>query len=119
MTCEVPSTFSNDALRQSKVDLLAAIPPISTSSPEELVLGQYTAGKEGGNGEEKQGYREDETVPDDSKTATFSMFKMEVDNDRWRGVPIVVKTGKGTLSFPPSVVAPINKLRVCSLPCKS
>jgi glucose-6-phosphate 1-dehydrogenase len=55
-------------------------------------MGQYT-----GNGE-KPGYLEDESVENkESKTATFGEVVLRVDNDRWKGVPFILKSGKGKL----------------------
>jgi hypothetical protein len=56
------------------------------------VLGQYE-GETTKDGE--VGYTEDPTVPDDSVTPTFAMCVLNVDNERWRGVPFVLKCGKG------------------------
>lgn len=71
--------------RDAKVKLLECV---ETVKAEELVLGQYV----GGGGQ--KGYLEDPGVPKDSKTPTFAMCVMHIDNDRWRGVPFIVKAGK-------------------------
>ena len=39
-------------------------------------------------------YREDETVPSDSNCPTFAMCVLYVNNERWNGVPFIVKAGK-------------------------
>jgi glucose-6-phosphate 1-dehydrogenase len=45
-------------------------------------------------GEKVLGYRDEEGVPDDSKTETFAAVKFFIDNWRWAGVPFYVRTGK-------------------------
>ena len=40
------------------------------------------------------GYREDEGVARDSDTETFIALKVGIDNWRWAGVPIYLRTGK-------------------------
>src|SRR5919107_1531843 len=45
-------------------------------------------------GKEVPGYREEEGVPEDSRTETYAALRMEVDNWRWEGVPIYLRTGK-------------------------
>ena len=39
-------------------------------------------------------YHEEEGVPDDSRTETYVELRLEVDNWRWAGVPIYLRTGK-------------------------
>jgi len=45
-------------------------------------------------GKEAVGYREEEGVPEDSSTETYVALRLEVDNWRWAGVPIYLRTGK-------------------------
>ena len=57
-----------------------------------MVRAQYTAGM--AEGKEAVGYLEEEGVPDDSSTETYVALRLEVDNWRWAGVPIYLRTGK-------------------------
>jgi glucose-6-phosphate 1-dehydrogenase len=41
-----------------------------------------------------QGYLSEEDVPEDSSTETYTALRLEVDNWRWAGVPIYLRTGK-------------------------
>ena len=92
MMMDAPTSLTDDSLRANKVRLLQAMPPVDT---EDVVLGQYAAAEDGpkedGTG---KAYVDDETVPDGSKTATFAQWAMRVDNERWKGVPVMVKCGK-------------------------
>ena len=45
-------------------------------------------------GEEGKGYLEEQDVPPDSATETYVALRLEVDNWRWAGVPIYLRTGK-------------------------
>src|SRR5215210_6268336 len=90
---EPPTTFSADDVRDEKVKVLHAIHP---PDPEHVaaiaVRGQYGPGLEGG--EEVPGYLDEEGVPEDSTTETYVALRLEVDNWRWAGVPLFLRTGK-------------------------
>jgi glucose-6-phosphate 1-dehydrogenase len=47
-----------------------------------------------GEGKEVPGYLEEEGVPSDSQTETYAALRLEVDNWRWAGIPIYMRTGK-------------------------
>ena len=49
---------------------------------DDVVVGQY------------QGYRDLPHVAADSRTETFAAVRLWIDNDRWRGVPFLLRTGK-------------------------
>jgi glucose-6-phosphate 1-dehydrogenase len=86
---EPPVTFSADDVRDEKVKVLHAIKPLP---PEHTVRAQYTAGM--AEAKEVPGYLDEERVPDDSRTETYAALRVEVDNWRWAGVPIYLRTGK-------------------------
>ena len=90
---EPPVTFSADDVRDEKVKVLHAIPaPTPETVPQMAVRAQYTAGM--AEGKDVPGYLEEEGVPPDSHTETYVALRLEVDNWRWAGVPIYVRTGK-------------------------
>ncbi|KAL7692798.1 putative glucose-6-phosphate dehydrogenase, NAD(P)-binding domain superfamily [Plasmopara halstedii] len=74
-------------IRDEKVKVLNCIEPIKL---ENTVLGQYQGDKE----RNEPGYLEDPTVPKDSVTPTFATAIMYVNNQRWAGVPFIMKAGK-------------------------
>ncbi|KAL8611290.1 Glucose-6-phosphate 1-dehydrogenase [Nucella lapillus] len=84
-----PSTASED-IRNEKVKVLKSI---QSPDVKNTVLGQYTANPEG-VGDEKVGYLEDPTVPNDSVTPTFATVVLFVQNERWEGVPFILRCGK-------------------------
>lgn len=49
---------------------------------EAVVLGQY------------EGYRQEPLVAEDSVTETYAALRVFVDNNRWRGTPFYIRTGK-------------------------
>ena len=71
--------------------MLKSIRPIQL---EDVVLGQYV-GNPLGEGDAKLGYLDDETVPKGSRTPTFAMAALYIRNERWDGVPFILKCGKG------------------------
>jgi glucose-6-phosphate 1-dehydrogenase len=90
---EPPVMFTADEVRDEKVKVLRAItPPAVEEVPEMSIRAQYTAGAVGG--EEVVGYHEEEGVPSDSATETYAALRLEVDNWRWAGVPMYLRTAK-------------------------
>lgn len=85
---EVPESLDAEAIRDAKVQVLRATSPASKALG--CVLGQYTASSE----KNIPGYLEDPTVPAGSKCPTFALLKLEINSDRWKGVPFIVKAGK-------------------------
>jgi glucose-6-phosphate 1-dehydrogenase len=71
------------------VKVLHAVEP---PPPDAVARARYTEGM--AEGEEAVGYLEEEGVPDDSRTETYVALRLEVDNWRWAGVPIYLRTGK-------------------------
>jgi glucose-6-phosphate 1-dehydrogenase len=90
---EPPVSFSADEVRDEKVKVLHAIHPPRPEEVEQMsVRAQYGDGVAAG--EEVQGYLSEEDVPEDSSTETYTALRLEVDNWRWAGVPIYLRTGK-------------------------
>ncbi|KAG2455779.1 glucose-6-phosphate 1-dehydrogenase [Polypterus senegalus] len=87
---EKPASTSSDDVRDEKVKVLKCIKEVSAKY---VVLGQYV-GNPDGEGEAKKGYLDDPTVPKDSHTATFATAVLYVQNERWDGVPFVLRCGK-------------------------
>ena len=76
---EKPVSLKPEHIRDEKVKVLESVVPISD---DEVVLGQY------------EGYRDDPTVPDESNTPTFATVILRIHNERWEGVPFILKAGK-------------------------
>eukprot|EP00667_Euglena_gracilis_P005948 EG_transcript_5995 len=86
---EKPRAMDADSIRDAKVDVLKRI---SAVRMEDCVFGQYQKSSDG----KGQSYAEDPTVPKDTRTATFAACALRINNDRWSGVPFILKAGKAT-----------------------
>lgn len=88
---EKPASVLPDDIRNEKVKVLRSIKPLEL---EDVVLGQYVANPDG-EGEAQLGYLDDKTVPDGSVTPTYALGVLRIKNERWDGVPFILKCGKG------------------------
>jgi len=111
---EPPSSFAPEAVRNEKSKVLEAVRIMDAAGVRaHTVRGQYGPGR-GPDGKPVPGYREEPSVPPQSTTETFVAAKLLIDNWRWLGVPIYLRSGKrlwkrGTeivvqLKNPPDVV---------------
>jgi glucose-6-phosphate 1-dehydrogenase len=90
---EPPVAFDADSVRDSKVQVLRSIHPMT---PEEVaartVRGQYGAGVI--DGERVPAYRDEKDVASNSLIETYAAVEFRVENWRWGGVPFYARTGK-------------------------
>ena len=90
---EPPSSFSADALRDQKVQVLRSVAaPDVEHVKNSIVRGQYGPGWIGG--ESAPGYREEPEVDPESETETFVAGCFTIDDWRWSGVPFYLRAGK-------------------------
>src|SRR3712207_3076212 len=91
---EPPTSFHAEGIRDEKVKLLRAIRPVDDERDiaANAVRGQYTRG--GTRADLMPGYREEVGVDPLSSTETFVAMRLDIDNWRWTGVPVYVRTGK-------------------------
>jgi glucose-6-phosphate 1-dehydrogenase len=91
---EPPNSFRGDAVRNEKAKLLEAV---RVFQPEEVlkntVRGQYGPGKKA-DGSPAPGYRQEPDVDPQSRTETFAALRLFIDNWRWEGVPVYLRSGK-------------------------
>jgi glucose-6-phosphate 1-dehydrogenase len=76
---EPPTSLASKPLRDEKAKVYEALRPIDV---RHVVRGQY------------EGYRSIPGVPADSDTETMIALRVEVENWRWHGVPIYLRSGK-------------------------
>lgn len=76
---DAPVDATAKALRNEKVKVLSAMPPLD---PSRVVRGQY------------EGYRDEDGVAPDSDVETFVALRAEIDSWRWADVPFYVRAGK-------------------------
>ncbi|KAI9207835.1 glucose-6-phosphate dehydrogenase [Polychytrium aggregatum] len=84
---EKPVSLDAEHVRDEKVKVLRAMTPLAV---EDVLLGQYTASADGS----VPGYLEDPGVPKDSVTPTYAAAVFNINNERWSGVPFILKAGK-------------------------
>jgi glucose-6-phosphate 1-dehydrogenase len=93
LAMEPPTAFTADQVRNEKVKVMQAIrPPALEEVPQMAVRAQYGPGAIAG--EPVKGYLEEDGVPPDSFTETYAALRLTVNNWRWAGVPIYLRTGK-------------------------
>jgi glucose-6-phosphate 1-dehydrogenase len=90
---EPPTGMDAQHIRDEKVKLLKAVDiPTPDEAVDKSVRGQYVAGVV--DQVAVPGYRGEEGVNPDSTTETYVALRLRVENWRWAGVPIYVRTGK-------------------------
>ncbi|GFS47650.1 glucose-6-phosphate 1-dehydrogenase [Nephila pilipes] len=87
---EKPVTTSAEDIRDEKVKVLRSMREIEL---KDVVLGQYIGNPEL-EGDGKEGYLDDPTVPKNSVTPTFALAAGFINNERWDGVPFFLRCGK-------------------------
>jgi glucose-6-phosphate 1-dehydrogenase len=79
LAMEPPVRSDSESLRDEKVKVLKAIPPLDEKS---LIRGQF------------QGYRNENGVAKNSQMETFAALQFEINSWRWKGVPFYIRAGK-------------------------
>lgn len=106
---EKPASCHPDDIRNEKVKVLRCIKSIER---KDVVLGQYVGNPEG-EGDAKLGYLDDKTVPTGSVTPTYALAALHINNERWDGVPFILKCGKGINIYSHKIT--FNQLLLSSL----
>ncbi|KAH9284811.1 Glucose-6-phosphate 1-dehydrogenase [Echinococcus granulosus] len=91
LAMEKPLSLSAEDIRGEKVKVLRSIKPLTLDN---LVVGQYVGNPDAEDEEGKRGYLDDPTVPKDSITPTYACAVLYISNDRWHGVPFILRAGK-------------------------
>jgi glucose-6-phosphate 1-dehydrogenase len=91
---EPPISLSDpDSIRDEKVKVLKMVKRFTAEDVYKYtVRAQYTKGYI--NGQEVNGYLDEQGVDAQSSTETYIALKLEIDNWRWFGVPIYIRVGK-------------------------
>jgi glucose-6-phosphate 1-dehydrogenase len=79
LAMEPPVRTDSESIRDEKVKVLKAIPPLVE---QDLVRGQF------------RDYRKEKGVARDSKMETFAALRLNVNSWRWKGVPFFIRAGK-------------------------
>jgi glucose-6-phosphate 1-dehydrogenase len=79
LAMETPGSGDGDSIDAARVALLKSVRPLR---PVDVVRGQY------------RGYRAEKGVASDSSVETYVAAQLAIDNARWSGVPVLIRTGK-------------------------
>ncbi len=91
---EPPESLDPTVVRDAKARLLESVRlPGPGDVARDCVRGQYGRGVKA-DGTPAVGYREDPNVDPHSNTPTFAAIKLQLDNDRWAGMPVYLRSGK-------------------------
>lgn len=74
-----PASLDAEHIAQARQEVIGCFRPLSV---DEVVVGQY------------EGYRDIDGVDPGSRTETFVAARLWVDNERWEGMPFLLRTGK-------------------------
>jgi glucose-6-phosphate 1-dehydrogenase len=90
---EPPGSIDAQGIRDEKVKALRSVViPTVEDVRNDVVRAQYDSGWS--EGKAVPAYRQEPDVSPDSQTETYVAMKLRVDNWRWAGVPIYIRTGK-------------------------
>jgi glucose-6-phosphate 1-dehydrogenase len=94
LAMEPPVRTDSESIRDEKVKVLKAIPPLEE---KDIVRGQF------------DGYRKEKGVAPNSKVETFAALRLNVNSWRWKGVPFFIRAGK---SLPVTCTEVLARLRL-------
>jgi glucose-6-phosphate 1-dehydrogenase len=91
---ELPAAVDPALVREEKSRLLRAVRiPGPDDVPRDCVRGQYGAGRKGDHAA-AAAYRDEPHVDPASNTPTYAALKLHIDNERWAGMPVYLRSGK-------------------------
>ncbi len=79
VSMRAPKSLDAEHIAEAREEVIGCFRPLSC---DDVVVGQY------------QGYRDIKGVAEGSRTETFVAARLWVDNERWDGVPFLLRTGK-------------------------
>jgi glucose-6-phosphate 1-dehydrogenase len=99
LAMEPPPRTDSESIRDEKVKVLKAIPPLESKN---VVRGQF------------RGYRNEKGVAPDSQVETFAALQLEIDSWRWKGVPFYIRAGKCLPVTCAEIVVRLRQPRRCT-----
>ena len=93
LAMEPTVSIDGESIRDEKVGVLKAIPPLENKY---LVRGQFN------------GYRGEKDVAPDSRVETYAAMRLKIDTERWQGVHFYLRAGK---RLPITVTEVVVRLR--------
>ena len=92
VTMDAPPDLSANSIRNEKVKILRST-RIDDTIDMPIFRGQYQSLSKNSN-EFIKAYNEEDKIEQNSTTETFVALRLIIDNWRWAGVPILLRTGK-------------------------
>jgi glucose-6-phosphate 1-dehydrogenase len=99
-----PGVIEADAIRSSRVEVMKNTHIDADTLQENVIRGQY------------KGFVDTEGVPDNSETETFFRLKAYIDNERWKGVPFYMESGKAMKDKKVEIVVTFKEAHPCFCP---
>jgi glucose-6-phosphate 1-dehydrogenase len=94
LAMEPPVRVDGESVRDERVKVLKAIPPIKST---DMVRGQF------------RGYRNEKGVARESMVETFAAVRLTIETWRWKGVPVYIRAGKNLPATCTEVIARLRK----------
>src|SRR5262249_44031915 len=94
LAMEPPIRMDSESVRDEKVKVLKAVPPLAAG---DVARGQFG------------GYRAEKGVAADSQVETFAAVRLEVNSWRWQGTPFYIRAGKNLPVTCTEVVARLRR----------
>ena len=82
ITFDQPRSFEFTDFHKEKESILKNVRVFNNDFDNSIEIGQY------------KGYKDEDFISKDSNTETFVKINIEINNDRWKDVPISITTGK-------------------------
>lgn len=100
---ENPGILDASLIQKERARIFKALSPVSK---ENMTRGQY------------KGYKKETGVSNSSSTETYFRLRVFIDNERWRGIPFYLESGKGMRESKAEIVVYFKKTSVCLCPPK-
>jgi len=94
LAMECPARRDSESIRDEKVKVLKAIPPVEACN---LVRGQFA------------GYKDEKGVAPDSVVETYAAMRLEIKSWRWDDVPFYIRAGKNLPTTCTEVIARLRR----------
>jgi glucose-6-phosphate 1-dehydrogenase len=108
-TMEPPVSLDAEAVRDEKVKVLRSLESLTPELiKSNVVRGQYGEGLK--DGKIMKAYRQEERVSQQSDTETYFAMKINIENFRWAGTPIYIRTGKRMPNKYTEIIVQFKKL---------
>lgn len=107
---EPPASFASDHIRNEKAKLLDSVRVYTPEGvAQNFVRGQYGPALNEKGEVVQPGYRQAKDVNPESKTETYAAGRLQIDNWRWEGVPIYLRSGKALWKRGTEIVVEFKK----------